>query len=85
MPDRLIRLGMRRLLARRLRQEDRGGVEQQREQLGQFVGELRGSRIAIETDAANEPHSEVHPRIAGTQYGLRQDGDDSVTRTPPNH
>lgn len=59
LPDRLIRVGMRRLLARRLRQEDRGGVEQQREQLRQFVGELRGSRIAIETDAANEQHYEV--------------------------
>jgi cyclopropane-fatty-acyl-phospholipid synthase len=59
LPDRLIRLGARRVLAGRLRQEGRGGVEAQRERLRQFTAQLRRSPVSIEADAANVQHYEV--------------------------
>ena len=37
LPDWLIRLGMRRLMANRLRDVDRGDAEEQRERLRQFL------------------------------------------------
>jgi cyclopropane-fatty-acyl-phospholipid synthase len=58
-PDRLIRLGIRRLLSARLRKEDQGDVEQQRASQERFINELRNSPIAIETDEANRQHYEV--------------------------
>ncbi len=58
-PDWLIRFGIRRLLAARLREESRGGPESQAERLMRFVEQLRRSPIAIRTEAANEQHYEV--------------------------
>ena len=58
-PDSLIRFGIHRLIAARLRQESAGTIEQQRARSMQFVDELRHSPIAIETSAANEQHYEV--------------------------
>ncbi|MHC4398901.1 MAG: SAM-dependent methyltransferase [Planctomycetota bacterium] len=59
LPDWLIRIGIRRLLAARLRKEDRGDVEHQRETQELFLEELRESPIAIATDDANRQHYEV--------------------------
>ena len=59
LPDWLIRLGIRRLLAARLREESQGGPEAQAERLMQFVEQLRRSPVAIRTDAANAQHYEV--------------------------
>jgi len=59
LPDWLIRMGIRRLLAARLRKEDRGDVERQREAQERFIEELRESPIAIATDEANRQHYEV--------------------------
>jgi cyclopropane-fatty-acyl-phospholipid synthase len=59
LPDWLIRLGIRRLLQERLREEDAGDPERQRERLLRFVDELRASPVAIETKAANRQHYEV--------------------------
>jgi cyclopropane-fatty-acyl-phospholipid synthase len=59
LPDWLIRLGIRRLLAARLREEQEGGVEAQAERLMRFIAQLRRSPIAIRPDAANEQHYEV--------------------------
>lgn len=59
LPDWLIRIGMRRLLAQRLQAAGRGDAEEQRERFGRFYDELRRSPIAIETDAANVQHYEV--------------------------
>ena len=59
LPDWLIRLGIRRLLAARLREENQGGPEAQAERLMQFVEQLRRSPVAIRTDAANAQHYEV--------------------------
>ncbi len=58
-PDWLIRFGIRRLLAARLREESRGGPEAQAERLMGFIEQLRRSPIAIRTDAANAQHYEV--------------------------
>jgi cyclopropane-fatty-acyl-phospholipid synthase len=58
-PDWLIRVGIRRLLRQRLREERRGGVEAQQERLSRLVAELRRSPIAIHVEAANAQHYEV--------------------------
>ncbi len=52
-PDAAIRLGIRNLLAKKLRDEDLGDVEQQQAALLEFIAGLDASPIAIETDAAN--------------------------------
>jgi cyclopropane-fatty-acyl-phospholipid synthase len=58
-PDWLIRLGIRRLLAARLREESRGGPEAQTERLIWFILQLRQSPVAIRTASANAQHYEV--------------------------
>ena len=59
LPDAVIRLGIRKLLAERLRDEDMGDVEAQHDRLRAFIAELSRSPIAIHTDKANEQHYEV--------------------------
>jgi cyclopropane-fatty-acyl-phospholipid synthase len=59
LPDAAIRVGIRRLLAKKLRYEDCGSVVRQQEKLLGFVRELRASPVAIKTAAANEQHYEV--------------------------
>lgn len=59
LPDWLVRIGIRRLLRQRLRDEGGGGVDQLRLGKQELIGELRRSPIAIETAAANEQHYEV--------------------------
>ena len=59
LPDWLIRAGIRRLLAQRLRDEDKGDVEAQQRHLMQLVEELRRSPVAIATREANEQHYEL--------------------------
>ena len=63
LPDWLIRVGIRRLLAQRLQEEDKGDVERQRARLLEFVRQLKASPIAIATDAANQQHYEVPARF----------------------
>jgi cyclopropane-fatty-acyl-phospholipid synthase len=59
LPDWLIRLGIRRLLAEKLRTESAGGPEAQAARLVSFVNEMRRSPVAIRPDAANAQHYEV--------------------------
>jgi len=59
LPDFLIRIGIRRLLAGRLREEDKGDPEAQQAHFMRFVDTLRESPVAIETQAANEQHYEL--------------------------
>jgi cyclopropane-fatty-acyl-phospholipid synthase len=59
LPDPLMRFGIRRLLATRLRNETVGETEQQFERYHRRLDELRQSRIALDTDKANEQHYEV--------------------------
>jgi cyclopropane-fatty-acyl-phospholipid synthase len=58
-PDVLIRHGIRRLLAQRLAEENKGDPEKQRQHLRRFLEQLRASPIAIDTQQANEQHYEV--------------------------
>jgi cyclopropane-fatty-acyl-phospholipid synthase len=58
-PDWLIRIGIRRLLASRLRIEERRNIHEPRAYFKQFVEELRHSPIAIATESANAQHYEV--------------------------
>jgi cyclopropane-fatty-acyl-phospholipid synthase len=59
LPDFLIRFGIRRLLAERLREERKPDAEAQQAHLMRFVEELRASPVAIATREANEQHYEV--------------------------
>lgn len=70
-PDVVIRAGIRRLLARRLREEDRGSLEAQQDALRAFVATLRSSPIAVETKAANDQHYEVPPGFFERALGPR--------------
>jgi cyclopropane-fatty-acyl-phospholipid synthase len=58
-PDSLIRIGIRRLLRERLREENKGGGEAQTQALQAFVAELKSSPIAVHTREANEQHYEL--------------------------
>ncbi|MGC9452291.1 MAG: SAM-dependent methyltransferase [Oceanipulchritudo sp.] len=63
LPDFLIRIGIRRLLAQRLRRERRIGKESS---IDAFVAALKRSPIAVQTDKANEQHYELP-----TEYFLK--------------
>jgi cyclopropane-fatty-acyl-phospholipid synthase len=71
LPDPLLRFGIRRLLAQRLREENKGSAEAQRAHLQALIDELRRSPIAIETAAANEQHYEVPTRFYQLCLGPR--------------
>lgn len=59
LPDWIIRRGIRRLLAARLREEDRGDPERQQQHFMRFIATLRQSPIAIHTREANQQHYEL--------------------------
>ena len=58
-PDWLIRRGIRKLLAQRLREENMGNPEAQQKRLMDLIARLRASPIAINTIDANLQHYEV--------------------------
>ncbi|MBC7989013.1 MAG: class I SAM-dependent methyltransferase [Luteimonas sp.] len=58
-PDALLRTGIRRLCAQRLRDEQTGGLIEQAQRFQQRIDLLRKSPIAIHTDAANLQHYEL--------------------------
>lgn len=60
-PDALLRLGIRRMCADRLRAERAGGVAAQAERQAQLIESLRHSAVAIHTAAANAQHYELPP------------------------
>lgn len=59
LPDSLIRLGIRRLLAQRLRSETAPSAEEQRRRLDAFADDLRGQPIALHTQDSKAQHYEV--------------------------
>jgi cyclopropane-fatty-acyl-phospholipid synthase len=71
LPDWLIRIGIRRLLSERLRDENQGSAEAQQIHLLKLVAELKQSPIAVETKAANEQHYEVPTRFYQLCLGAR--------------
>lgn len=70
-PDPLIRIGIRRLLAEKLREENLGDVEKQKAALLAYVEDLKQQPIAIETRAANEQHYEVPTEFYKLALGKR--------------
>jgi cyclopropane-fatty-acyl-phospholipid synthase len=58
-PDFLMRAGMRRLMATRLREESADHGEREFERYRRCLAALRQSPVAIDTDRANEQHYEV--------------------------
>lgn len=71
LPDALIRLGIRKLLASTLREKSRPGVEEQRAALLAHVADLKSRGIAEQTRAANEQHYEVPTRFYELCLGKR--------------
>ena len=70
-PDPLIRLGIRHLLAEKLREEDHGNIEKQKAALIRYIDDLKRSPIAIETRSANEQHYEVPTQFFKLVLGKR--------------
>jgi cyclopropane-fatty-acyl-phospholipid synthase len=70
-PDALLRQGIRRLCAQRLREEMAGGLEQQAARFAQRIELLRHSPVAIHTDAANAQHYELPPAFFELCLGKR--------------
>ncbi len=58
-PDFLIRIGIRKLLKQRLREENKGSTLAQQTHLKNLIEELKASPIAVNTSEANEQHYEV--------------------------
>ena len=71
LPDSLIRVGIRRLLRQRLREEREATPDKQAEKLDALLRRLRESPLAIETEAANEQHYEVPTRFYQLCLGKR--------------
>jgi cyclopropane-fatty-acyl-phospholipid synthase len=59
LPDAVVRFGIRRLLKERLREEEKGGPEDQAARLMERIRGLRSSPIAVHTRDANAQHYEV--------------------------
>ncbi|MDX2166926.1 MAG: cyclopropane-fatty-acyl-phospholipid synthase family protein [Deltaproteobacteria bacterium] len=68
-PDPLLRAAIRRLNARRLRDETRRAAAGAQREL---LTALRGSPIALHTDAANAQHYELPPAFFGLVLGRRR-------------
>jgi cyclopropane-fatty-acyl-phospholipid synthase len=60
-PDVLIRAGIRKLCARRLKQEDAGDCESRQAALGRFVASMKQGPVAPVPEKANEQHYELPP------------------------
>jgi cyclopropane-fatty-acyl-phospholipid synthase len=71
LPDHLVRLGIRRLCARRLWQERWGGLEEQSAHFTRCLAELSNSPIATDTEAANAQHYELPPAFFQLCLGPR--------------
>jgi cyclopropane-fatty-acyl-phospholipid synthase len=71
LPDFLVRFGIRRLLAARLRQESRASLEQEQEQLMDWVRQLKKSPLALHASDAKEQHYEVPTRFFQLTLGPR--------------
>jgi cyclopropane-fatty-acyl-phospholipid synthase len=71
LPDALVRLGIRRACAQRLREESAGGFDAQSARDVGLLASLRASPVAIHTDAANTQHYELPPAFFRLCLGAR--------------
>jgi cyclopropane-fatty-acyl-phospholipid synthase len=60
-PDAMLRAGIRRIVASRLREEEAGGVEGQSRRFNALLETLARGPVAIAADAANQQHYDVPP------------------------
>ena len=89
LPDWLIRIGIRKLLHQRLKEEAKADCELQQQHFMNLVKELRNSPIAIHTGDANEQHYELPTEffklVLGKHMkyssGYWSDGVDNVERS----
>ena len=72
LPDRIIRLGIRRLDRKRLRQEKQPTSALQRKAKERFVSQMKRSPIAVETEKANAQHYELPPEFFKKVLGKRR-------------
>lgn len=63
LPDALLRLGIRRMCAQRLKEERQGGARAVSERQQASLEGLRQAAIAVETQAANRQHYELPPEF----------------------
>jgi len=68
-PDKVIRLGIKRLLAERLIEIDHCDNEQMAEAQHQFIKDISDAPIALQTEKANEQHYEVPAEFFNTVLG----------------
>jgi len=71
LPDWLIRWGIRQLDRRRLRLEDKGDVEKQRQAIRDLIGQLRQSPIAVQVHKPKTQHYELPPMFFQRVLGKR--------------
>jgi cyclopropane-fatty-acyl-phospholipid synthase len=71
LPDGIVRAGIRRACAQRLREETRGGPEAQSRRFALRIASLRESPLAIHADAANRQHYELPPAFFSHCLGPR--------------
>jgi cyclopropane-fatty-acyl-phospholipid synthase len=71
LPDPVLRMGIRRLLRQRLREEDKGSDEAQRAHMDAHVAALRASPIAVRAQEANAQHYEVPAEFYRRVLGRR--------------
>lgn len=71
MPDALLRQGIRRMCATRLREESAGGIEVIAERNNARIEALRLSPVAVHVDAANRQHYELPPAFFRQCLGPR--------------
>jgi cyclopropane-fatty-acyl-phospholipid synthase len=68
-PDRVVRLGIRRLLKARLKEIGAGGAEASARRGADFIAQLREAPLALATDQANQQHYEVPAAFFGEVLG----------------
>lgn len=72
LPDWLIRIGIRRLIAEGLRERDQGGLDRRSDRFRSLLAELDAGPIAVQTDAANDQHYELPPEFFALCLGRRR-------------
>lgn len=72
LPDTLIRRGIRRLLRKRLQEEDHGYVDVNRERQRKLFAALAEGPLAVTSDAANRQHYELPPEFFAQVLGPRR-------------
>ena len=71
-PDSLLRMGVRRLLKKRLADEDLGSVAANRAQLDRLIAQFADGPIAPRPEKANDQHYEVPAKVFELMLGARR-------------